>query len=151
MPFGIMSHEPSGTSPFGYAFGELVTLKQPAQQGEAGNFQFLSLTDPPGGHDGANDINGALSGGGVDNAVYLDTLYNTRTGMTGSNVTKNLGYSRLITYTRADESGASLRGAGWRVVAERAARKGWDAPSRPRIDKGTGGVKRTLWEAPDGP
>ena len=90
MPFGIMSQEPSGTSPFGYEFNQPVVLKQPAQQGEAGNFQFLSLTDPPGGHDGANDITGALRDGGVDNPVYLDTIYNTKTGMNGKNVSKSL-------------------------------------------------------------
>jgi hypothetical protein len=28
-----------------------------------------------------------------------------------------LGYTRLVTYTQAGESGASLRAAGWRVVA----------------------------------
>lgn len=58
-----------------------------------------------------------------------------------------LGYRRLITYTQAGESGASLRGAGWRVVAERPARRGWDVPSRPRRLRGTDGVQRTLWEA----
>lgn len=78
MPLGIMSEEPSGTSPFGYPFNTLVTLKR--SDGEAGNFQLLSLTDPPGGHDGANDIKTALRTGGVDNAVYLNTLYNTKTG-----------------------------------------------------------------------
>lgn len=31
---------------------------------------------------------------------------------------KALGWRRLITYTLQDEGGASLRGAGWRVVAE---------------------------------
>jgi hypothetical protein len=56
-----------------------------------------------------------------------------------------LGYRRLVTYTQEDESGASLRGAGWRIVAERPARKGWDTPSRPREDK-YGGIERTLWE-----
>ncbi|MEU2512898.1 XF1762 family protein [Streptomyces syringium] len=30
-----------------------------------------------------------------------------------------LGYSRLITYTQEGESGASLRGAGWRIIAKR--------------------------------
>jgi len=58
-----------------------------------------------------------------------------------------LGYDRLITYTLATESGASLRGAGWRVVAERPARGGWDTPSRARRLRGTDGVQRTLWEA----
>jgi tRNA A37 N6-isopentenylltransferase MiaA len=56
-----------------------------------------------------------------------------------------LGYKRLITYTQAGESGASLRAAGWRVVAELGARKGWDMPSRE--DRGTDGIPRTLWEA----
>lgn len=58
-----------------------------------------------------------------------------------------LGYRRLITYTQAGESGASLRGAGWRIIAERPARKGWDSPSRPREDHGVDEIARTLWEA----
>ena len=33
-----------------------------------------------------------------------------------------LGYQRLITYTLQSESGASLRGAGWKTIAERKAR-----------------------------
>jgi hypothetical protein len=61
---------------------------------------------------------------------------------------KALGYRRLITYTQGEESGASLRGAGWRVVYERPARGGWSHPSRPRDDRGTEGIPRTLWEAP---
>lgn len=61
--------------------------------------------------------------------------------------TKALGYSRLITYTQTGESGASLKAAGWRVVAERPARRGWTTPSRPREDHGVDGVQRTLWEA----
>jgi len=60
---------------------------------------------------------------------------------------KALGYRRLITYTQDGESGASLRAANWRVVAERPPRPGWDVPSRPRDDRGVDGVQRTLWEA----
>lgn len=60
---------------------------------------------------------------------------------------KALGYRRLITYTQAAESGASLRAAGFTVVAELPPRPGWTAPSRPRSDIGTSGVARTLWEA----
>lgn len=60
---------------------------------------------------------------------------------------KALGYRRLITYTQVGETGASLRGAGWRVVAERGPRPGWDCPARARSDRGTDGVARTLWEA----
>jgi hypothetical protein len=58
-----------------------------------------------------------------------------------------LGYRRLITYTQAGESGSSLRAAGWKVLAERPARAGWTAPSRPRDDRGVDGIPRTLWEA----
>lgn len=60
---------------------------------------------------------------------------------------KALGYDRLITYTQEGETGASLRASGWRVVAERPARAGWDAPSRPREDRGVDRIPRTLWEA----
>jgi hypothetical protein len=60
---------------------------------------------------------------------------------------KALGYGRLVTYTQAGESGASPRAAGWRVLAERPPRNGWTTPSRPREDRGTGGIPRTLWEA----
>lgn len=61
---------------------------------------------------------------------------------------KALGYRRLVTYTQLGESGASLRAAGWTVVAERPARCGWNTPSRPRADHGSDGIARTLWEAP---
>jgi hypothetical protein len=60
---------------------------------------------------------------------------------------KALGYTRLVTYTQADEPGTSLRAAGWRVVAQRAAHAGWDRPSRPRASIGSEGIPRTLWEA----
>ncbi|MFE3169303.1 XF1762 family protein [Streptomyces sp. NPDC059224] len=60
-----------------------------------------------------------------------------------------LGYTRLITYTQAGETGASLRAAGWRVIAERPPRPGWDTPARPRDPTGTEHIPRTLWEAPE--
>jgi hypothetical protein len=59
---------------------------------------------------------------------------------------KALGYRRLVTYTQEGESGASLRASNWRVVNELSARSGWDATSRPRVNKNHG-VARTLWEA----
>jgi hypothetical protein len=58
-----------------------------------------------------------------------------------------LGYTRVITYTQSDESGASLRAAGWRVIAQRPARKGWNMPSRPRDDAKYESTDRMLWEA----
>jgi hypothetical protein len=84
------------------------------------------------------------------------------------NAAKALGYGRLVTYThtafmgpvcempcdhesclliRLGESGASLRAAGWVIVAQRPARRGWNTPSRPRELTGTEGIPRTLWEA----
>jgi len=57
-----------------------------------------------------------------------------------------LGYTRIITYTQMDESGSSLRAAGYKVVASRPARKGWSAPSRPRDDARYMTSERWLWE-----
>ncbi|MGW4671457.1 XF1762 family protein [Streptomyces sp. NPDC004324] len=69
---------------------------------------------------------------------------------------KALGYRRLITFTQEGESGASLLGAGWRLIA-RPPRAGWHTASRPRTSHGNGNgngngndhVVRFLWQAPD--
>lgn len=61
--------------------------------------------------------------------------------------TKALGYRRLITYTQHGEAGASLRAAGWQIIAQRPPRGSWDMPSRPRHEHGTAGIQRYLWEA----
>ncbi len=60
---------------------------------------------------------------------------------------KALGYRRLITYTLKSESGASLRAAGWQIIAERDKRS-WaaDSKARPRVDKSEP-QERFLWEA----
>ncbi|MFH7191491.1 XF1762 family protein, partial [Klebsiella pneumoniae] len=42
-----------------------------------------------------------------------------------------LGFSRIGTYIRADEPGASLYAANWRLVGETKGRS-WDCASRPR-------------------
>ena len=47
---------------------------------------------------------------------------------------KALGYRRLVTYTLPQESGASLRAAGWRIVGETAGGS-WSRPYRPRVDQ----------------
>lgn len=44
-----------------------------------------------------------------------------------------MGYRRLGTYTLPEESGASLRAAGWRCLGE-AGGGSWNRPSRPRVD-----------------
>ena len=45
-----------------------------------------------------------------------------------------LGYTRLLTYTLIDESGASLSGAGWKCIGE-AGGGSWSRRERPRVDK----------------
>lgn len=55
-----------------------------------------------------------------------------------------LGYARLGTYTLKSEGGSSLRGAGWRVVAEVRGRS-WDTPARRRTDKHPT-TDKLLWE-----
>lgn len=56
-----------------------------------------------------------------------------------------LGYKRLITYTLPSESGASLRGAGWRLLGEAGGGK-WSRKGRPRMDTHPL-QKKLLWEA----
>lgn len=61
-----------------------------------------------------------------------------------------MGYTRCITYTQADESGASLRAAGFRRVKDLPARGSWAESSVKlrgiRDGAGNGGVARVLWE-----
>ena len=63
---------------------------------------------------------------------------------------KAMGYRRGITYIQGDETGASLRAAGWRRVKVLPARKSWAESSKALKDLrdpvGTGGVYRELWE-----
>lgn len=53
-----------------------------------------------------------------------------------------LGYRRVFTYTLAEESGASLRAAGFTVDAELRERPSWHTPSRPRIQEDLFGNER---------
>ena len=63
---------------------------------------------------------------------------------------KAMGYVRGITYTQANESGISLRAAGWKEVKKLKARKSWCESSKTskvkRDPVGNGGVERVLWE-----
>ncbi|MFD7609677.1 XF1762 family protein [Streptomyces sp. NPDC059828] len=114
---------------------------------------------------GAADDEGTLRGVAIVGrpvARHLDdgrTLEVTRTATDGTRnansllygaawrAAKALGYTRLITYTQGGEPGASLRAAGWRVLAQRPPRSGWSCPSRPREQHGAEHIPRTLWEA----
>lgn len=54
-----------------------------------------------------------------------------------------LGFRKVVTYTLPTESGASLRGAGWRLVGQTPGRS-WSRPSRPRVSKNLG--LKLRWE-----
>ena len=59
-------------------------------------------------------------------------------------VAKALGYRRLITYTHIDESGESLKGAGWKIVGE-VKPQTWHREKRPVVDKGHS-IAKYKWE-----
>lgn len=64
------------------------------------------------------------------------------------NAARAMGYRRLVTYTLQSESGASLRGAGWRVVAKLKARNPAQWQSRPgREWQAVVGQAKLRWEA----
>ena len=73
------------------------------------------------------------------NRVATDGCPNACSALYGAarRATFALGYTRLVTYTLASEPGASLRGAGWKLIGEATTREGqsWSVPSRPRVDK----------------
>lgn len=56
-----------------------------------------------------------------------------------------MGYSRVVTYTLAGESGASLRAVGVRPVAE-VEQGEWSVPSRPRNSLPVYADKKVKWE-----
>lgn len=63
-------------------------------------------------------------------------------------VANAMGYRRVLTYTLADEGGASLRGAGFAVTGQtQPSAKGWSRPSRPRIDDKHPTQMKLRWEA----
>lgn len=67
-------------------------------------------------------------------------------------IAREMGFTRLVTYTQADESGISLRAAGWTVIGHRPPRYSWrDSTKRPdlaemRAEDGSGGIARLAWE-----
>lgn len=57
---------------------------------------------------------------------------------------KAMGYRRVITYTLKEESGTSLKAAGWKAVSWTPG-KSWSVNTRKRTDKHPLGAK-VLWE-----
>jgi hypothetical protein len=58
-----------------------------------------------------------------------------------------MGGKKIITYTLQNESGASLRGAGWKILHEVQMKKnGWSVPSRKREWQPVYGQLKFRWE-----
>jgi hypothetical protein len=60
-------------------------------------------------------------------------------------VYRAMGGMKLVTYTLTSESGASLRGSGWKVVAE-VKPCTWDRPNRGRRWQSIYGQQKFRWE-----
>jgi hypothetical protein len=86
------------------------------------------------------------------NRTATDGCQNANSALYGAcwRIASAMGYRRIVTYNRADESGISLRAAGYRKVAELPARGSWaDASVALRAIRdpiGNGGVARNRWE-----
>ncbi len=86
------------------------------------------------------------------NRTCTDGCPNANSALYGAcwRVAAAMGYRRMITYTEAGESGASLRAAGMRKVRDLPARGSWADASvalkHLRDPAGAGNVARTLWD-----
>ena len=62
-------------------------------------------------------------------------------------ISQAMGYQKLITYTLAAESGASLRGAGWECVGQvKLNKNGWSSAGREREWKSIYAQPKFKWE-----
>lgn len=63
---------------------------------------------------------------------------------TAARICRAMGFRRILTYILEDETGVSLKAAGWKFqyLTEGGS---WDRPSRPRTDKSTTEPKQ-LWQ-----
>ncbi len=61
---------------------------------------------------------------------------------------QQMGGTRMVTYTLQEESGSSLRGAGWKIVGEvKPQSKPWNGPNRSRDWQPVYGQLKFRWEA----
>ena len=85
----------------------------------------------------------------VTRLCVLDDMKNACSMMYSASwrAARAMGYQRLITYNRDDETGISLQAAGWKVLG-RTKDHQWNTPSRPRVASEAAG-QRTLWGTGD--
>lgn len=83
------------------------------------------------------------------NRVATDGCANGCSALYGAarRIVFELGYRRLVTYTLVDESGASMRGSGWKKVSEMRVNKGKGWQTRERKDQAIYGIAKWRWEA----
>lgn len=80
-----------------------------------------------------------------------DGTFNANSALYGActRAAKAMGYRKMVTYTQADESGASLLAVGWIVEADLPARKSWaESSGKSKVKRdpiGNGGVPRKRW------
>ena len=69
------------------------------------------------------------------NRIATDGCPNACSALYGASwkAARALGYRKCITYTLPKEGGASLRGAGWKLIGQ-AGGGSWPCKSRPRVD-----------------
>lgn len=133
--------------------------------------QYHRHNKPPRGHkfsiglkNAAGELIGVATAGRpvarhFDDGLTLEVNRTCTTGERNANsalygavwrAAKAMGYVRCITYTQGDESGASIRAAGFIKVKDIPARKSWSESSVKLKEKrdaiGSGGVNRVLWE-----
>ena len=80
------------------------------------------------------------------NRVATDGCPNACSALYGAvgRIARQMGYRRVYTYTRVDEPGASLRGAGWTLDDPAIRARSWNMPNRQRTDN-TEVVQRQRW------
>lgn len=61
-------------------------------------------------------------------------------------IAREMGFRKIITYTLAEESGASLRASGWSCAPGFRGGGSWNVPGRPRTESRNTGPKRMYYK-----
>jgi len=61
-------------------------------------------------------------------------------------IAREMGFRKIITYTLAEENGASLRASGWLCAPGFRGGGSWNVPGRPRAESRNTGPKRMYYK-----
>jgi hypothetical protein len=83
------------------------------------------------------------------NRVCSDGTPNACSALYGAcrRIAFDLGYKKIVTYTLIDESGASMRGAGWKRVAEIQSSPNWHKSRTGRSEQSVYQMNKWRWES----